>query len=137
MNPRTYLAAAWALALPLAAAAQSLNVKPGAWEMSTTSTMTSKPMIDRECVTKGDIAQLAAGPDKDDDEDCKYVKPPAVSGNTWSADKQCKNGRKVRAEFTAASPERVKGKIVSTDGKSAVTIEVSGKWLGASCAGIR
>lgn len=137
MSMRTSRTSAWILALPLAAAAQSLNVKPGAWEMTTTGAMMSKPMVERECITKADIAQLAAGPDKDDDEDCKYVKPPLVSGNTWSADKQCKNGRKVHAEFTAASPERVKGKVTSTDGKSALTMDVSGKWLGASCAGVR
>jgi hypothetical protein len=127
----------WILALPLAAVAQPLNIKPGAWEMTSKSAMLPTPAVEKECVTKSDLAQLAGGPDKDDDEDCKYVKPPLVSGGKWSADKQCKGGRKVHAEFSADSPERVRGTIVSTDGKASVTVEVAGKWLGASCAGIR
>jgi hypothetical protein len=128
---------AWVWALSLAAAAQPLNIKPGAWEITTKSTALPKPVVEKECITKADIAELAAEADADDEEDCKYVKPPLVTGNKWSADKQCKNGRKVRAELGAESPEQVKGTIVSTDSKAAVTVDVSAKWLGASCTGIR
>ena len=128
---------AWLLALPLVAVAQPLNIKPGAWEITTKSAALSKPVVEKECITKADIAELVAEADENDEDDCKYVKPPFVSGNKWSADKQCKNGRKVRAEFSAESPERVQGTIVSVDAKASATVEVSAKWLGASCAGIR
>jgi hypothetical protein len=128
---------AWIVALPLIALAQPLNIKPGAWEITTKSAALPRPVVEKECITKADIAELATEADKDDEEDCKYVKPPLVTGNKWSADKQCKNGRKVHAEFSAESAERVTGTIVSTDSKAAVTVEVSGKWLGASCTGIR
>jgi Protein of unknown function (DUF3617) len=135
MGKRT---SAWILALPLLAAAQPLNIKPGAWEITTKSAALPKPVVEKECITKADIAELVAEADADDEDDCKFVKPPLVSGNKWSADKQCKNGRKVHAEFSTESPERVQGTIVSTDAKaSMLTVDVSAKWLGASCAGIR
>ena len=129
---------AWLLVFPLAAAtAQPLNIRPGAWEITMTSAALSKPVVEKECITKADIAQIADEADEDDEGDCKFVAPPIVSGNTWSADKLCKNGRKVRAAFSAESPERVQGTLVSTSNKGSVTVEVSAKWLGASCAGIR
>jgi Protein of unknown function (DUF3617) len=129
---------AWLLVLPLAAAtAQPLNIKPGAWEMTMTSAALPKPVVEKECITKADIAEIAAEADEDDEGDCKAVAPPIVSGNQWSADKLCKNGRKVRAVFSAESPERVQGTIVSSGSKGSVTVQVSAKWLGASCAGIR
>jgi hypothetical protein len=59
------------------------------------------------------IAELAAEAGDDDEGDCKFVSPPVVSGNKWSADKLCKNGRRVRASFSAESPDQVKGTIVS------------------------
>lgn len=120
--------------------AQTLNVKPGAWEMSYKSAALPRAASEKECITQADIAQLAAGPDKDDDTDCKLAKPAVVSGNRWSADKTCPDGRKVRAEFVAETPERVKGTVVSSAGKgggATMTIEISGRWLGASCAGIK
>lgn len=126
-------------ALPLVAGAQPLSLKLGAWELQHKSTGLPGPMVDKECVTKSDLAQLAAGPDKDDDGDCKYSKPPTVTGNKWTADKVCGDGRKVHAEFVAETPERVKGLIVSTGpkgGGQSVTLETSGRWLGASCAGL-
>ena len=129
---------AWLLVLPLvAAAAQTLSIKPGAWEMTMKSAAMRKPVVEKECITKADIAEIAAEADDDDEGDCKVVAPPIVSGNQWSADKLCKNGRKVHAAFSAESPEQVRGTIVSSDSKGSVTVEVSAKWLGASCAGIR
>jgi Protein of unknown function (DUF3617) len=129
---------AWLLVLPLmAATAQTLNIKPGAWEMTTKSAVLPKPVVEKECITKADIAELAAEADDDDEGDCKFVAPPIVSGKQWSAEKLCKNGRRVRASFSAESPEQVKGTIVTGDSKNTVTVEVSAKWLGASCAGIR
>ena len=127
-----------ACAVPLVAAAQTLAIKTGAWETTTKSASLPRPMVDKECVTKADLAQLTKGPDQDDG-DCKPTKAPTIVGNKWSADKQCPDGRSVRAEFVAETPEKVVGTIVSSASKGvpAVRIEVISRWLGASCAGIR
>jgi hypothetical protein len=126
--------------LPLAVGAQQVNLKVGAWEMTHKSATLPRPIVERECVTKADLAQLATGPDKDDETECKYVKPPVVTGNKWSGDKVCGDGRNVHAEVVAETPERVKGTIVATyprGGGQSMTMETNGRWLGASCTGIK
>jgi hypothetical protein len=126
------------LLVPLLAAAQSLDVKLGAWEMTHKSTALPRTMVEKECVTKADVAQLAHGPDKDDD-DCKLVKPPTITGKTWSVDKVCEGYRKVHVEFTAETPERVHGVITvsAVEGSKPMNFEVAGRWTGASCSGIK
>ena len=126
------------LLVPLGAGAQKLDLKLGAWEMTHKSASFRKPVVEKACLTKADLAQLASGGEQDD-EDCKFVKPPAVKGKTWSAEKACPGGRKVHAEFTAESPERVKGTVRSSAAKGgqAISVEISGRWLGASCKAIR
>ena len=121
------------------ASAQPLNLKLGAWETTHKGAAFPRPMVDKECITKADLQQLAGRPDKDDDDACKLVRPATVSANKWSADRQCSDGRRVHAEFVADSPERISGSIVSTAAKGgpAMRIEVAGRWLGASCAGIK
>lgn len=132
-----------ALALGLLAAAvasaQMVAVKTGAWETTTTSRVLPKPLVVKECVAKADLAQLTSGPDKDDDDECKYVKPPTVAGNKWIADRNCNDGRTVHAEFTADTQEKVSGTITSAAPKGGPTIriDVAARWLGASCAGIK
>ncbi len=125
------------LLAPFATGAQGLNLKTGAWEMTFKSSALPRPSVYKDCLTKADLAQLAAGPDKDDDGDCKYAKPPTLTGNRWSGERVCPDGRKVRAEFVAETPERVKGSIMSSGGNGPpMNAEVAGRWLGASCAGI-
>jgi hypothetical protein len=127
------------LAVPLLASAQTLAVKTGAWETTTKSASLPRPMVDKECVTKVDLAEFAKGPDKEDDDECKFLKSPTLAGNKWSADKKCADGRTVHAEFVAETPEKVVGTIVSSapKGGSAIRVEVSARWIGASCAGIK
>lgn len=134
---RLFLAVA--LCVPWAAVAQTLAVKTGAWETTTKSASLPRAVVERDCVTKADLAQLTSGPDKDDDEDCRLVAPPSVVGNKWTADKKCTDGRKVHAEFVAESSERVVGTIVSSvpKGGPAMRVELSSRWLGASCAGVK
>lgn len=128
-----------ALGVPLAATGQTLAVKTGAWETTLKSASLPRPMVDKDCVTKADLAQLANGPDKDEDGSCKLVKAPTIVGNKWSADKKCPDGRTVRAEFVAETPEKVVGTIVSSapKGGPAIRMDLSSRWLGASCAGIK
>ena len=69
----------------------------------------------------------------------ELVKPPVVNSKTWSADKVCEGDRKVHMEFTAETPERVRGFIAvsAIKGGKAMNYEVAGRWLGASCSGIK
>jgi hypothetical protein len=133
--------AALALALlPVLANAQSMQLKLGAWEMTYKSASTPKPLVDQMCLKQSDLAQLASLPenDEDEDEDCKLVKPPTVTGTSWAGDKLCPEGRKVHAELVAESPERVKGLLTSSAprGGTAVKMALSGRWLKASCTGL-
>lgn len=125
--------------LPAVAGAQALNVKTGAWEMTHTSAALPRPIVGQECVTKADLAELAGGPDKDDDASCAFTSPPKSTGNRWSADKACKDGRKVHAEFVAETPERIRGTVVATvpSSPAPITVETSGRWLGASCSTVK
>lgn len=123
---------------PCLVAAQQLDLKTGAWEITTTGGPLPKPVIEKECITKADLAQFSNGPDKDEDADCKDTKPPTIAGKTWSGEKTCPGGRKVSAQFTAETPERVKGTIAIQpgNGQKPTTVQISGKWLMASCKGI-
>ena len=126
--------------LPLAVGAQQMDLKIGAWEMTHKSATLPRPIVERECLTKADLAQLATGPDKDDDTQCKYVKPPIVTDSKWSGDKVCSDGRKVHADVVAETPERVKGTIVVTNpggGGQSMVMETNGRWLDASCVGLK
>lgn len=117
--------------------AQSLAVKPGVWETTAKSPLLPKPQVTQDCVTQADLGELAAGPDKDEDESCKLVKPATVSGNKWVADRRCADGRRTHAEFVAESAEKVSGVITSTEpkGGESFRIELSSRWLKAGCAG--
>jgi len=128
-----------ALGVPMAALAQTLAVKTGAWETTSKSAALPRPLMDKECVMKADLAQLTNGPDKDEDGECKLVAVPTIAGNKWTADKKCSDGRTVHAEFVAESSEKVFGTVVSSAPKGGPTIrvDVSSRWLGASCAGIK
>jgi hypothetical protein len=127
------------LTVHLFAVAQTLAVKTGAWETTTKSASLPRAMVDKECITKADLAELTKGPDKDEDDACKLVKAPTVAGNKWSADKKCSDGRTTHAEFVAETPEKVVGTIVSSapKGGPAIRVELSARWLGASCSGIK
>lgn len=129
----------FALGMQLPATAQTLAVKTGVWETTSKSSSLPRPMVDKECVTKADLAQLTNGPDKDEDEACRPVRPPTIVGNKWSADKKCPDGRTVHAEFVAETPEKVVGTIVSsaTKGGPTIRLDVSSRWLGENCAGMK
>jgi len=128
-----------ALGMHFSASAEILTVKTGTWETTTKSASMPRPMVDKECVTVADLAQLTNGPDKDDSEGCSLVRPPTIVGNKWSADKKCQDGRTVHAEFVAETQEKVAGTVVSTAPKGGPTyrMELSSRWLGAGCAGVK
>jgi hypothetical protein len=113
-----------------AAQAEQLDLKTGVWEITTSGGPLPRPLVEKECVTKVDIAQKN-GPDKGEDEECANDKPPTIAGKTWSAEKRCPGGRRVRAEFTAETSEGVKGSITILPGtnQKATTVQISAKWL--------
>ncbi len=125
--------------LPALSHAQALAVKTGVWEATTKSAMLPRPMVAKDCVTKADLQELANGGDRDEDDSCRLVKSPTVTGNKWVADRKCEDGRTVHAEFVADSAEKVTGTILSSapKGGGQVRIELSSRWLGTSCAGLK
>ena len=133
---RCLLLIAAAIAIPVSA--QQLELKTGAWEVTMSGGPLPRPEVSKECMTKADVPQFSSGPDKEDDAECKVDKPPTIAGKTWSVEKSCPGGRRVRVEFTADSPERVKGAITIVPGKDqkASTVQMSAKWLSGSCKGI-
>lgn len=134
---RLFILAVSGLAFPLVA--QQLDVKLGAWEMTNKLSNLAKPMVDKECVTKADLQQFARCPEKDDDNGCRPVGTAKLTGKKWSSSLRCSDGSQVQAEFVAESPERITGSIVRSGAKAGpnIRIDISGRWLGASCAGIR
>jgi Protein of unknown function (DUF3617) len=123
--------------VPLVAGAQLSQLKTGTWEMTYKSAALPRPLVDKSCVTKSELAELTRGPDNDDSDGCKDARPPTMTGKTWSGDRTCNDGRKVHAEVTAESPERVTGLITSTAPKAGgqpISVEISGRWLSANCA---
>ena len=133
------LVLALALGVQLPATAQTLVVKTGLWESTIKSASLPRPIMDKVCLTKADLAQMMSGPDKDEDEGCKQVRAPAVVGNRWSAENRCPDGRMVRAEFTAETQEKVVGTIVSSapKGGPSMRMDLSSRWLGANCGGVK
>ncbi len=150
------------LALPLGAGAQQMNIKVGAWDTTWTTLIDmpvpaeiaqmpperrakveaafkarqgkAKTSTSRTCLTKQDLAEMA-NPKSDDDE-CRYTNVARTS-SSWKADMVCKSGRTGHAEFTALSPEQVKGAITmrmpTSGGQGSVKLDTTAKWLGADC----
>jgi len=146
-----------------AAHAQTLDVKPGLWETtSTTDTggmpsmdlskvpaeqrarmeaamkaRMGKPTTNRSCMTKEKL-EKGFQDQKDADSSCKRT----MVVNTRSVQEikfECENPRKTSGtlHFEALSRESVKGtvKIVSTDGTRSMNINssIEAKWLGDNC----
>ncbi len=159
---------ALALASLAASAAEPLNVKPGLWEMSTT-TADAGAMIppallaqmspeqrarieaatkqqsaggshthsSKSCVTKEDLnrGKFEAGKDEDA-KNCQYRIVTQTATHMQSSF-QCTGdeARSGEMKFEALSPEQIKGAIQVATPNGKVTVELTGHWLAASCAG--
>ena len=164
MRTLVVAAALAAGALPRAAHAQAIQMKTGGWDMSYTRSAemkglppglenlppekrakveaalreSGKPKTEaaKVCLTKADLAEMAKGPDRD--EDCRYENVK-VSGTHWSGDTVCKSGVTGHTDLDAPSPDRVSGKSVmkipSSKGPSRVDLAIEGRWASASCKG--
>lgn len=135
MNAIRRIVAVASALLPIVATAQTLNVKTGAWEMSLKGSMMPKPMVYQECVTKADLVDMVKGPDKDDD--CKAKSSFSQSGQRYVGDMVCADGGAMHVEVTAESPERIRATFVRSGKGGGGALDMTGRWLGASCAGIK
>ena len=157
-----------ALASLAVSAAESLNVKPGLWEMSTTaasgaamippallaqmspeqrarieaatkqqSAGGSHTSSSKSCVTKEDLNRGKFESDKDEDhKNCQYRVVTQTATHMQSSF-QCTGdaARSGEMKVEALSPEQIKGAIQVTTPNGKVTVELTGHWLAASCAG--
>jgi hypothetical protein len=122
--------------------AQSLNVRPGGWDMTMSVAINgAAPKVApiKSCVTKADLARDQAF---QKDEDCSY-KISARTPTRFAGTVSCKNeNMQTRGEFeiVAASPEVIAMKTASKGsstkgGAMDVRMEMKGRWASASCKG--
>jgi hypothetical protein len=159
---------AFALAIPLSALAGSMNVKPGAWEMTATSVTSgmsapvdatanmpsdqrammekamqayaAKPrtIVTKSCVTKEDLDEDRMF--KDDEGQKCTKKIISKSANKMVIEMICSKPQASKATITteAKSPESIASSMDMMQGNGGkIHVDVKGRWLGASCEGIK
>ncbi len=160
-------ALALAIVVPLHGFADALNVKTGAWEMTTTTLITGMPMpaealaemtpeqrarieammaaragkpskhVSKSCVTKEDLDQDSMI--KSDNVDCKK---DVISRSTTKivVTETCDapHASTSNVIIEARTPENVVASMDMTQpgASGKIHVDVDGRWLGASCAGI-
>jgi hypothetical protein len=159
---KTVIAALALTALPLAGHAETLDVKTGAWEITTSTAMSGMPIpkealdrmspeqrakveasmrarggavkshTSRTCVTREDL-------DRGDmqgrtEPNCKR-KVLAQNARHLEIEQVCTGPEpsKSHFKFDATSNERYTGVIDMTRGDGKVHVDLSGRWLGATC----
>ena len=161
---------AYLVTVPASALADSLNAKPGAWEMTTTTLTTGNPApadalakmppeqrarieqamqaragkpsthVKKSCVTKEDLDRDRMI--KSDDDDAKCARKILSKTSVRVAYEQtCAAPHASTSNVTieARSPESMVVSMDMAQGGSAgkVHVDIKGRWLGASCAGIK
>lgn len=159
------IAAGIVLATPLPAAADQLNIKPGAWEITTTAVASGirlpaealaklspeqrakmeasmraqdgKPVtqVEQSCVTQEELEQNTL---LASDEGCAR-KIVASSATKIVIDETCPapNVSSSRVTIEASAPDRIVMTMDRTQaGGGKIRADVKGRWLAASCAGI-
>jgi hypothetical protein len=150
------------VALPLVSHAETMDIKTGAWEVTTSTAMSGmpipkeamakmspeqrarmeasmaaragagKPHISRSCVTREDIdrGQLTRG----DEPNCKR-KVITQNARHLEMEQVCTGPEpsKSHFKFDATSNERYTGSIDMTRGDGKVHVDMSGRWIGATC----
>jgi hypothetical protein len=92
-----------------------------------------KPHTDTNCITADDLKDLNLGK-MDDDDDCKVVSKN-ITRTTADFTRQCTGDEKRTdvAHIEAVSRESIRMSIKSTGDQGAMTINLTGKWLGPTC----
>ena len=160
---------ACAVAVPLHALAESLNAKPGAWEMTTTSVTTGMPVpaealakmppdqrakmeqamnarsgkpttdVSTSCVTKQELDEDRMMK-SEDDRGCTR-KVISKTATRFEFEQTCAAPRASTSKMSieARTPESLVATMDIVQGGSSgrVRVDIKGRWLGASCAGIK
>jgi hypothetical protein len=149
-------------ALPLVSQAATLDIKTGAWEVTTTTAMSGmpmpkealakmppeqrakveasmraqagqgKPQTSRSCVTREDLDRGQLG--HSDKPNCKRKVITQNAGHL-EMEEVCTGPEpsKSHFKFDATSNERYTGSIDMLRGDSKVHVDLSGRWLSATC----
>jgi hypothetical protein len=159
---KTVLAALVLTALPLTGQAATLDIKTGAWEITESTTMSGmpipkeamagmspeqrakmeaamaahagsgKPHVMHSCVTQQDLDRSALM--KSEEPNCKRT-VITQSARHLEMNEVCTGSEpsQTHFKFDASSNERYTGSGDMTRGNGKVHIEMSGRWLGATC----
>jgi hypothetical protein len=90
----------------------------------------------RSCITKEDLQRGSVHADKDDDhEHCKY-QVVTQTANSMETHFQCtgEGAREGQMKVEAISPEQIKADLQVATPNGKVSMQITGHWLGASCA---
>jgi hypothetical protein len=100
--------------------------------------MGPKTRTTKTCVTDKDLQRGAFRSDKSDDgEDCKYTMT-AQTATLQEGTTSCGGGKvKGQVRIEALGPEKVQGRMNMTGPGFSSSMQMSGTWLGASCAGAK
>jgi hypothetical protein len=162
-------AVAFAVATPMYALADSLNAKPGAWEMTTTSLTAGMPIpaealakmppeqrakieqsmqaragkpsthVTKSCITKHDLDQDQVIK-SDEETQCKK-KIISKSATRIAFEQTCAapHASTAKVMIEARTPESIVASMDMVQGGASgkVHVDIKGRWLGASCAGIK
>jgi hypothetical protein len=152
-TPSLVIVACLVLGTAARAQAPAFDVRVGQWEMTISGMMGQipglealppdqrakveaemrKPHTDTNCITADDLKDLNLGK-MDDDDDCKVVSKH-ITRTTADFTRQCTGDAKRTdvAHIEAVSRESIRMSIKSTGDQGAMTITLTGKWLGPTC----
>lgn len=135
MNTLRILALA-CCALPLAAAAEALDIQSGAWEITTRLSQPRRTQVETRCLPEHNLLDLVHAADLVEDDPCHPLGTPKTSRNTWSAVLNCEDGSQLHARFTTRSARELSGTVVRVGGRRALLQkqELKGRWLRTDCA---
>lgn len=133
--------------------AQGFGLKTGEWSMTMTvqggmpmdgippamraqlEAEFKKPQVFTTCVTPEDLKNLNLGKkDDSDEEDCKVVSSK-ISGTAADITRTCMGDEPSTetSHFEAPTPQTMTGTVVKKTAKGTMTINLSGKFVGAKC----
>jgi hypothetical protein len=141
------------LALGASLMAQSFNLRTGSWSFTMTvqgasmeglppearaqlEKELSKPQTFTGCITAEDLKNLRLGKVEDgDEEDCKTVSAKSTA-TTADIVRQCTGDEPgtETSHFEAATPQTLKAVVSKKGPQGTMTMNMSGKWVGAKCA---
>jgi len=159
----------FAVATPFCAYADSLNAKPGAWEMTTTTLTTGMPApaeemakmppeqrakmekamqaragkpstrVKKSCITKKDLDQDRVIKSEDEGQCKKKIISKSSTKIVFEQTCGAPHASTSNMMIEAKTPESIAVSIDIVQGGASgkIHVDIKGRWLGASCAGIK